>query len=57
MKDISGNDILLDITINRTPSTGHIHANRDDDKEISIYGVVTLMWIWKAPFFGALGQP
>ena len=59
MKGISGNDILLDIMINRTPSTGHIRAYRDDDKEISIYGSGLRYGCIDAPKKGAfyiLGQ-
>jgi hypothetical protein len=37
-KSGSGNNILLSICINKTPSTGEIRAFRDDDKDITIFG-------------------
>jgi hypothetical protein len=47
-----GSHIFVDICINRTPSTGHVHANYDD-KEMSIYGSGLRHGVANAPKKGA----
>jgi hypothetical protein len=47
-----GNVIFVEICVNRTPSTGHVHANYDD-KEISIYGSGLRHGVANAPKKGA----